>query len=812
MATPTIPNGEEYFFPIIYSGNGTGQRVGKFVPFTDNGTIANSCMFNDGDTAYLDRTFGSGNQKIWTMSFWVKRGNLGAGQRIISRRTGGGSTTATMGFTSSNTFDFYDPSNGGQYITNRTFEDTSKWYHFLIRYEASNATAADRLQIYVDGDKQTFGTTGSISDANGNFNAAVTHAIGKYQYNNTEYLDGYLAEVNWIDGTNYGPETFGVTDTSTGRWIPKTLSGITYGTNGFRLQFGTSSALGDDTSGNTNDFTATNLTASDQRTDTPTNNLPTIRNYHPSYVQTLAEGNLQHTTTGINNAYPVCSTLRPKGSGKFYAECRISDTPGGYSIQLGCYAQEDLHNYSGGAAYFGNTNLGSGLWIESTQYLRYNNTTTSNVSFTFDAGDVIGVALDLDNGLLSFYDDDNGFIGTTTFDKTKSACFGGVSNKAVTFIWNFGDNPTFNGNETAGGNSDSDGNGNFFKSVPTGFKVLTQDNMAETAKGVSGLVWAKSRDNTGATLPSQLVDSSRGIGKRLISSGTNAEAFNANHLTKFLKGGYATGDINVLNTAGDSMVAWNWVANNGTTSSNTDGSGTSTVQVNSTSKFSIVQYNGTGSAQTLGHGLGVKPDTIWVKNTVENSSTGSGVSWRVWQKNAISLNSDNNTYIRFNSDDSKTAAGDSWGDTQPTSTVFTVGADVNTNASVSGGTAEYVAYCFANVDGYFKTGSYSGNGNSDGPFIYTGFKPAFVMIKGYNIGNNWIVWDNKRSVINPCDNVIYPDLTQAETTSGNDLDFLSNGFKCRGTNSNYNGSYIYLYWAFAEHPFVGDGTNPVTAR
>jgi len=795
MATPTIPNGEEYFYPVIYSGNGTGQRVGKFVPFTDNGTIDNSCMFNDGDSAYLDRTFGSGNQKIWTMSFWVKRCTLGTGQRIISRRTGGGSTTATMGFNSSNQFNFYDPSNGGEYITNKTFEDTSKFYHFLIRYEASNGTAGDRLQIYVDGNLQTFGTTGSIADSNGNFNAAVTHAIGKYQYNNSEYLDAYLAEVNWIDGTNYGPETFGVTDTSTGRWIPKTLSGITYGTNGFRLEFGTDSALGDDTSGNTNDFTATNLTASDQRTDTPTNLFPTIRNYHPSYVQTLAEGNLQHSTTGTNQFYPVCSTLRPKGSGKFYAECRISDTPGGYSIQVGCYAQEDLGGYAGGAAYFGNTGFGSGLWIEGTQYLRYNNITTSNVSFTFSAGDVIGVALDLDNGLLSFYDDDNGLIGTTTFDKTKSACFGGVSNKAVTFIWNFGDNPTFNGNETAGGNSDADGNGNFFKSVPSGFKVLTQDNMATTDRGVSGLVWAKSRDSS--SLPHQLVDSSRGVGNRLIPNDTNVEAFNANHLSRFLKGGYATGDINVLNTAGDSMVAWNWVANNGTTSTNTDGSIVSTVQANTTAGFSICRWTAPASAGNFGHGLSQAPEWIIGKDL------GRAVGWLVYHKD---VGTGKVFYLNTNAAPITNSTAYS---TAPTATVVDPGTGL-TSASSYG---EQVYYCWHGVDGFSKFGSYTGNGNADGPFIYTGFRPAWVMVKRTNTTGSWIMWDTKRDAINPMYHRLYANLTNAQGTSGADIDFLSNGFKHRRTDSDQNASgSTYIYMAFAEHPFSGDGTNPVTAR
>ena len=147
--------------------------------------------------------------------------------------------------------------------------------------------------------------------------------------------------------------------------------------------------------------------------------------------------------------------------------------------------------------------------------------------------------------------------------------------------------------------------------------------------------------------------------------------------------------------------------------------------------------------------------------------------------------------------------------TEPTATVFDPGTGY-TSASSYGAT---VAYCWHSVEGFSKFGKFIGNGNADGSFIYTGFKPSLVIIKSSSHGNNWIMWDNKRSVINPCDNILYPDLTQAETTSGNDLDFLSNGFKCRGTNTNYNGSSrTYVYMAFASHPFVGDGTSPVTAR
>ena len=356
MATLTIPNGEEYFFPIIYSGNGQGQRVGKFVPFTDNGTISNSVIFNHSDTTMqlqLPAPASAGNQKTFTFSCWFKRAKLGDQSYLYSVWNG---TDDGAPYLEDRHYAQWRTDNtlyinfwGNGVMTSRTFEDTSKWYHYLLAVDSTQSTAADRIKLYIDGDLVTsFSSTSYFAqDSNLAFpKRAFTIGNTKAGDNAQEPFDGYIAEFNAIEGQALTPSTFGVTDTSTGRWIPKTLSGITYGTNGFRLKFQDSSSLGDDTSGNGLDFTATNLTATDQRTDSPSNNRPTLRPYHPSYSQSFSEGNLQHATTGINVGYPVCSTLRPKGSGKFYAECRISTTPGGYTIAVGCYAQEDLHNYS----------------------------------------------------------------------------------------------------------------------------------------------------------------------------------------------------------------------------------------------------------------------------------------------------------------------------------------------------------------------------------------------------------------------------------------------------------------------------------
>ena len=405
------------------------------------------------------------------------------------------------------------------------------------------------------------------------------------------------------------------------------------------------------------------------------------------------------------------------------------------------------------------------------------------------------MALDLDTGLLSFYDDDNGLIGSVTYDRTKSACFGGMSNKAVTFIWNFGDNPTFNGNETAGGNTDGDGNGNFFKSVPTGFKVLKQDNMAETAKGISGLVWTKNRD---ASDYHQLYDSSRGKQLVLASNATSVEATVTDGLQRFLAGGQQIEDSDAINTAGESFVSWNWVANGGTTASNTDGSITSTVQANTTAGFSIVKYTGTGSAGTVGHGLSSAPEWIFGR-PIEQTG---GYNWSVYHKSLTSAS----YYLSLNLASAETSNSNVWG-SAPTSSVISVG------TSMSASTEPMILYCWHGVDGFSKFGKYVGNGVVDGPFVYTGFKPRWIMFKETGNSNDWPIWDSARFPLNPTNNSLFADLDQGDNGSSMDLDVLSNGFKCRTNNSQINRSGgTYIYMAFAEHPFVGDGTSPVTAR
>ena len=804
MATPTIPNGEEYFFPVIYEGNGGGQRVGKFVPFTDNGTIANSCIFNSADTARMNVDFTSSgtNTKKCTISFWFKLGkSTTATGNLISAWGGTGYLFQIFKYAdnhgtypSSIMFQHYD---GGAYNSqirpNRTFEDRSKWYHLMYVWDSTESTAADRIKIYIDGDQITSFSTSSYPSSNDNFvltdkqsgdNTTVALGTNASQIGSTEnqLYDGYLAEVNVVDGTALTPSTFGVTDTSTMRWIPKTLSGITYGTNGFRLTFADSSALGNDTSGNTNDFTVANLASTDQTTDSPTQNFATFSPGFSSSSMLLSEGNLT-VTDNANANYESAYVGMPVQSGKYYFEITIDVAPqflflGVNNLSSVTANKNQYPGYADGSASF--------LFHTSSDKVYYGNNGGNYYSLgsatTLSNGDKVGVAYDADTGAFWVAKNNSWLYSGNPSTGANPLFTGYTPNELVYFS-------TANWYSTVK-QSYNFGQRSFAYTPPTDFVALQQDNLPETAKGISGLVWAKSRDNTGATLPHQIIDSSRGVGNRLIPSGTNAEAFNANHLSRFLKGGYATGDINVLNTAGDSMVAWNWVANGGTTASNTDGSITSTVQANTTAGFSIVQWTGDGGQSTVGHGLSSTPEIVIQKNLDSTSD------WWFYTT-AIDGSYD---YLKLNS----TVAKSDYSATAPTSTVFT---------SHGWGTTSMIGYCWHEVDGFSKFGSYTGNGNADGTFVYTGFKPAWVMVKqSSSSGNNWSITDSKRDPFNPTDKGLLPSSSGAEGT-GYTFDFLSNGFKLRLTGTALNGSgSTYFYMAFAEHPFVGDGTNPVTAR
>ena len=309
------------------------------------------------------------------------------------------------------------------------------------------------------------------------------------------------------------------------------------------------------------------------------------------------------------------------------------------------------------------------------------------------------------------------------------------------------------------------------------------------------LVWYKERSSTSWH---NLQDVVRGTGKQIHSNSTDSETTNNGTIKAFETDGFQIGTEADINESGQTYVAWNWLASN-TTASNTDGSITSTVSANTTSGFSIGTYTGNGSAgATVGHGLGATPKCFIVKRR------NTAAQWNVYHESlgntgAIYLND----FGTFN-----TVTG-FWNNTSPNSNTFTLGTD----AAGNGSSDTYVFYAFAEKKGFSKFGSYTGNGSTDGTFIYTGFKPAFVMIKNPATATDWELIDNKRLGYNDLNYRLSPNSSASEQTTDRIADILSNGFKIRNTSPAFNGSgNSIIYMAFAENPLVGTNNIPTTAR
>ena len=321
------------------------------------------------------------------------------------------------------------------------------------------------------------------------------------------------------------------------------------------------------------------------------------------------------------------------------------------------------------------------------------------------------------------------------------------------------------------------------------------DNTGITGVGFQpDWLWIKCRSNAD---DHPITDSVRGVTKFLFTNNTNAEATTTARIKSLDSDGFTLGTAGDVNTNTRTYVAWNWLADNTSGSSNTDGSITSTVSANTTSGFSIVTWTGTGANATVGHSLGSVAKMIMVKR---RDTTGR---WQVYH-NSLGATK----YLFLDGTEAEQTNSNRWNDTTPTSSVFSLGSSAEVNAS--GGT--YIAYCFAEVKGFSKFGSYTGNGNADGTFIYTGFKPAFVIAKGNSAGYQWSMCDNKRGTANTSNGeFLFAESSGSTNFATNNWDFLSNGFKARADYAAMNSSGIsYIYMAFAEEPLVGD--NPATAR
>jgi hypothetical protein len=439
--------------------------------------VDNSLRFNSGSTEYLQRTPGSaGSLTTWTYSFWTKRSVLATAEQYLSAgpRGGGGNVEDQLYSISTDQINWYDGTAASNVLrTTQLFRDVSAWYHIMYVWDTTNATAGDRARIYVNGAEVTaFSVDNNPSlNAVSKINGTGQHRIGQVGTLPGENLNGYLAEVNFIDGQALDPDNFGEFDSDTGIWKPIVYTG-SYGTNGFLLEFKDSSALGDDTSGNGNDFTVNNLTSIDQTTDTPTNNFATMNAVDNSSV-TLSEGNLSASCASPSG----CRSTIGVTTGKWYVEVKYQNT----TSMCGVVAMEQaVTSQAIGAAIFGASGTAPELFLNGSTPADYNSATA------FTANDIMQIALDMDSNTVYFGLNGSWFDGTswnsaspnTGHSLTTGYTYGvraSTGSGTSVNIWNFG-NPPF---AITTGNADADGFGNFEYDVPSGYFALCSKNLAE---------------------------------------------------------------------------------------------------------------------------------------------------------------------------------------------------------------------------------------------------------------------------------------------------------------------------------------------
>ena len=770
--------------------------IGNPLLLPDEGyNISRSVRLRSSASAYFNRTFTSPtNRDRWTWSAWVKRGELSAAGTLFASASSNSnwlayfSTTDTLLFQTAATT---------RLQTTQVFRDPSAWYHLVVVYDAANATAALRTRFYVNGVEPTSYANdfrSGITTSQAEFNTAVSHFMGSG--NGT--FDGYLTEINFIDGQALTPSSFGETDSITGVWKPKKYTG-TYGTNGFFLNFSdnsnnTAATIGKDYSGNGNNWTPNNISVTsgstyDSMLDVPTqwadggNGRGNYAVLNPLSTATYfpTAGNLNYSWQSGANTWGTAVGSVFVSSGKHYFETTVTNasTFSGANVVAGVVDASFVPATSGYAGATANSYGWQGIAN------RYNAGTGSSYGTAASSGDVVMIALDVDAGKVWFGRNGTWFASGDPATGA-NASYSGLAALAYTFAVS-----SYSPSGNYGIHNANFGQRPFSYTPPSGFKalntlnlpaptilkgnqyfdVVTRNGFGASGGSISSLQfqpdfnWSKARN---AVSDHNLVDSVRGVSKFLSSNTTGAEGTSTTYLTAFNSNGYSLGSGDYATTT--TVVDWLW-------------------KEGATQGFDILTYTGTGSNTTVAHSLGVAPRMMIVKR---RNSTGD---WLVWHRNVADTGSDRVLFL--NSTDAQTAASTNFNSTFPTSSVFSVGTNAATNAS--GGT--YVAYLFSEVAGFSRFGSYTGNGSTDGPFVFCGFRPRFFMWKRTDTTANWLILDTSRDLYNLSGNQLFPNLSNAEF-AGSIGDIISNGFKFRDSGASNNASGgTYIFAAFAEHPF-----------
>jgi len=825
--------------------------------------IANSVRFMTG-VGYFTRTpSGAGNRKTYTISFWVKRHVPTTSDFDVLCNAQESSTTNytdSIRFSSTGNLQIaFKGTVSGNLITTRVFRDTSAWMHIVCAVDTTQGTAANRVKLYINGEQETdFSTeTYPSQDYQGGWCNSREHALGRFTgASYTTIGNFYMANFALVDGSQLAPTSFGTS--KNGVWIPDDLSELTWGTTGTWVRFESSSDLGNDSSGNNNDWTNNSVATHDQMLDSPTfnsssngGNFCTINSVYrgdqtsDASYGVLSEGNLKHSYSGSADAYCGCTHKVP-ASGKWYFEYLINagGGTGDYSPAAGImdpneytFADGGSDGSTGSIVYGNNTNK---VYKDTSISGTYSGSRGSN-------GDVMGIAVDMDNG--AFYVSKNGTFqtidGGSQGDPTSGASRTGAGatwtpaseytsgmvplsaptgGSAPVITMNFGQDGTFAGEKTAGGNSDANGYGNFYSAVPSGYSAIctanlsvadevdpaqTDDDYPQKLFGTNlytgtlsssgvvqithglgfkpDVVWTKSRSTSQRHV---VRDSIRGPNYMLASNENTASADKSSNgdmgSTFATDTTYPTNYTDGMNGTG-TYVGWSWRANGGTTSS---GSGdlTSIHQVDPSGGFSIVKATGDGGSgdKTVTHGMSAAPDCILAK------SLDTASNWDTYWSEGLS----SGYGLRLNTTDNQLSGR--WGTVN--SSIFTVKYNYTWLDS-----NDYIYYCFRNIEGYIKVGTYTGNADNDGVFVYTGFRPAWMLLREVAV-DSWGIYDNKRIGQNNDSGsgnaVLYADESyDEENQASRAIDILSNGFKLRTSNVTFNANGTYVFLAMAHNPF-----------